>query len=133
MALLVMGVCGVFFWLAGSLIVRLFTQDAQVQEIAESLLICAAVFQLFDAVVMVNLCALRNVGDTRFTFVATALAAWLVMLPLTYVLGIVFNLGATGAWCGMILELMVLAAITGWRVAGVRKGQVGRLDLLLGR
>lgn len=133
MALLVMGVCGVIFCLAGGAIVSVFTHDAEVAMIAESLLICAAVFQLFDAVVMVNLCALRNIGDTRFTFMATTFAAWFIMLPLTYWLGMELGLGATGAWCGLIVEMMVLAIITGIRVTGVRDGRVGRLDLLLGR
>jgi MATE family multidrug resistance protein len=132
-ALVVMGLCGVVFWLAGAAIVGVFTKDHNVQVIAESLLICAALFQLFDAIVMVNLCALRNIGDTRFTFLATAIAAWLIMLPLTYFLGVRMGFGATGAWCGMIFEMAVLAVLTGRRVAGVRTGQVGRLDLLLGR
>ena len=91
-----MGLCGVVFCLAGGLIVAAFTHDSEVAVIAESLLICAAVFQLFDAVVMVNLCALRNIGDTRFTFVATTVAAWGIMLPMTYWLAMSLGLGATG-------------------------------------
>jgi multidrug resistance protein, MATE family len=133
MALLVMGACGVLFCLAGTAIVSVFTQDTEVALIAESLLLCAAVFQLFDAVVMVNLCALRNVGDTRFTFFATSFAAWFIMVPLTYYLGLQLQLGATGAWCAMIVEFMVLAVITGSRVRGIKDGRVGRLDLLLGQ
>ncbi len=131
-ALLIMGGCGVLFCFAGAGIVSVFTHDPEVAAIAESLLLCAAVFQLFDAVVMVNLCALRNVGDTRFTFLATSFASWCVMLPLTYLFAINFGMGATGAWCAMIVEFIVLAVISGVRVGGVKDGRVGRLDLLLG-
>ncbi|MEE2758332.1 MAG: MATE family efflux transporter [Myxococcota bacterium] len=132
MALYIMGLCGLLFLFVGSPIVGFFTQDADVQRIAETCLLSAAVFQLLDAIVLVNLCALRSLGDTRFTFAATSFAAWVIMLPLTYVLALSWSLGAVGAWFAMIMEFAVLAVLTTWRVSGVRHGTVGRVDLLLG-
>ena len=47
-------------------------------------------------------------------------------------LGLWLGWGAPGAWLGLTVEIGVLALITGWRVAGIRTGRLGRLDLLLG-
>jgi MATE family multidrug resistance protein len=133
MALWVMGGCGLLFLVCGDLIASVFTLDREVALLTAQLLVLAAVFQVFDAVATVHLCALRNVGDTRFTFLATMVAGWGVMLPLTLVLGLYLGLGAVGAWTAMTFELAVLALVTGRRVSGIRRGRVGRLDLLLGR
>ncbi|MBV71300.1 MAG: hypothetical protein CMH52_08115 [Myxococcales bacterium] len=131
-ALYIMGLCGCLFLFAGAPIVSLFTHDADVEKIAQTCLLCAAIFQVLDAVVLVNLCSLRSLGDTRFTFAATSFAAWVIMLPLTYFLALSWGLGAVGAWFAMIIEFATLAVLTTRRVSGVRKGTIGRVDLLLG-
>ena len=56
-----------------------------------------------------------------------------VTVPPTLTHGLWSGWGATGAWLGLTLEIGVLAAITGFRVLGIRTGRVGRLDVLLGR
>ena len=88
--------------------------------------------QLFDALGTVHLCALRGAGDNRFTLAVTASAKWGLLVPLTLAFGLGLGWGAPGAWLGITVEVAVLAAVTGWRVAGLRRGTVGRLDLLLG-
>jgi MATE family multidrug resistance protein len=92
----------------------------------------AAAFQVFDAMAMVHLCALRSAGDTRFTLLLTTVAAWGITVPAALGLGMVLGWGATGAWLGLTVEVIVLALVSGWRVGGLRSGRVGRLDLLLG-
>ncbi len=133
LAVIVMGMCGLGFALGGRDLAGLFSHDPEVIGLAATLLLFAAGFQILDALAMVHLCALRSVGDTRFSFVLTSVCAWGVTVPLTAILGVRLGWGATAAWLGLTVEIAVLAAITGWRVGGVATGRVGQLDALLGR
>ena len=110
----------------------MFSQDPKVVEVAGTLMLFAASFQLLDAVAMVHLCALRGAGDTRWSLVATVMTSWGITVPATLFFGLWLGWGAPGAWLGLTLEIATLATITGFRVTGLRKGRVGRLDLLLG-
>jgi MATE family multidrug resistance protein len=132
MAVMVMGSCGLLFAVCGDLIASWFSQDSEVVALSGRLLLFAAAFQIMDAVVMVHLCALRGVGDTRFTLLVTSLASWGLTIPLTALFGLYLGWGATGAWFGLTIEISVLAAITWWRVARIRQGRVGQLRVLLG-
>ncbi len=110
-AVAVMAFFGVLFWLVPDLFLTCFQDDPAVLAIGRDLLLVAALFQIFDAVAMVGVGALNGVGDTRFTMVATVLATWLVLVPLTYLLGMVSGLGAFGAWLALTAEITVLAAV----------------------
>ena len=132
LAVMAMGLCGAVFALGGQEIAGAFTKDPEVARIAGTLMFFAAAFQIFDAVAMAHLCALRNAGDTRFTLLVTTVAAWGLTVPFTVGFGIWLGWGAPGAWLGMTLEIAALAGLTAWRVRGLEDGRVGRLDLLLG-
>lgn len=132
LALVLMGACALGFALGGEALAGLFSRDPEVVRLAGFLLLMAAGFQLFDALCMVHLCALRAAGDTRFTLVVTTFTGWGLLVPLTLGLGLTLGWGAKGAWLGLIAETAVLAALTAWRVRGIASGRVGRLDLLLG-
>jgi MATE family multidrug resistance protein len=132
LAVAVMSAFGVLFACGGEGLAGWFSRDPEVTRLAGLLMLFAASFQLFDAVATVHLCALRGAGDTRFTLVATSLSAWGLTVPATCVLGLGLGWGATGAWLGLTLQVAAVAAATGWRVRGLERGTVGRLDLLLG-
>jgi|JI10StandDraft_1071094.scaffolds.fasta_scaffold48997_3 MATE family multidrug resistance protein len=132
-AVVVMGACGVFFAVGGGWLASLFNPDPAVQALVAQLLRIAAIFQLFDAVAMVHICVLRAAGDTRFSLVITAGCAWGITVPAAWLLGHHLSMGAIGAWLGVTVEIIVLAALTSWRVAGLGSGRIGRLDLLLGK
>lgn len=133
LAVLAMGVCGTAFALGGGAITGLFTEDPEVARIGATLMIFAAVFQVFDAVAMTHLSALRNAGDTRFTLLVTSVTAWGLTVPFAVGFGVWLGWGAPGAWFGMTLEIALLALITAWRVRGLEDGRIGRMDLLLGK
>lgn len=133
LALGVMAACGLVFLLEGARLASLFSADPAVVQLASVLLLFAASFQVFDAVAMVHICALRAAGDTRFTLAVTAVSAWGLQVPCTLLLGLYSGWGARGAWLGITLEVLAVAALTLPRVARLRAGGVARLDLLLGR
>lgn len=110
-----MSLFGVAFWLVPHWLVGLFTADAAVIEVASELLVLAAVFQIFDAVEMTAAGALNGVGDTRFTMWVSIVGAWAVLVPLSYVLGLVLEMGALGAWIALTAQIVVASGVCTWR------------------
>jgi len=109
----------VFLLIPGPL-VSSFGVEADVFEIACDLLFVAALFQIFDAVVINTNGALNGAGDVRFTMWSTILCAWVIKLPIAFWLALAWDWGALGAWTGFTFELIVLSCILSWRVKGDR-------------
>lgn len=114
----IMAVMGVAFWLLPETLLSPFGASAEVLVVGRRLLAIAALFQVFDAIAMVGLSALNGAGDTRFTMVVTVASAWLVKLPLGYALAIPMGLGAAGAWWGLTADIVFLAGAALWRIQG---------------
>ncbi len=114
----VMAFFGVVFVAAPGPLIALFGAEAAVAELAVTLMMIAAGFQVFDAIAMVSQGALNGAGDTRFTMVTSVLSAWFIQLPITYALAVPMELGAVGAWCGLTVEIAALAGISWWRIRG---------------
>lgn len=131
-AWVIMGLCGVGFVVFGGAIGSLFTHDPEVQSLVVSLLMLAAVVQLFDAAAMVHFGALRGAGDTRFTLLVTIGGSWGLLVPLAVGLGYFAGWGALGTWTAMCCHVVFAAVVSAPRVAGLGRGRVGRMDLLLG-
>lgn len=55
--------------------------------------------------------SLRGAGDTRFVMVATAISAWLVRLPVGYVLGIMLGLGLPFVFVGNLFDFLARALV----------------------
>jgi MATE family multidrug resistance protein len=120
----VMGACGVVFFALGDHLVRLFNTDPVVVRLGTRLLFVAAFFQIFDAIAMVATGALNGTGDTKFTMWTGIACSWFVLVPVSYFFGVALEGGAVGAWLGLTVEIVVVAAITlvrfsrsGWQVA----------------
>ncbi|WP_168210585.1 MATE family efflux transporter [Persicimonas caeni] len=111
-ALGLMGTCGVVFFAFGEQLVRVFNSDASVVYLGSKLLLVAAFYQVFDAIAIVATGALNGTGDTKFTMWMGVGSAWLVLLPASYLFAFTLEGGAVGAWLGMTVQLIVLAAVT---------------------
>jgi MATE family multidrug resistance protein len=103
------------FLLVPSFLVALFTTDAAVRETAASLMMVAAVFQLFDGVQVVASGALRGLGDTRTPMLVNLIAHWFVGLPIGALLGLGLDFGVAGLWVGLCAGLMVAAVLLVWK------------------
>lgn len=110
------GVCGILFWVFGTLIASTFTKDTAVIALAAKLLCVAALFQVFDAVNVVARSVLRGTGDVRFPAVVAVVTAWVCTPPLTWLLGYHFGLGALGGWLGLCLEIVIGSVLLWVRV-----------------
>lgn len=78
---------------------------------AVALLRVAAMFQIADGVQTVAAGALRGLGDTRTPFLLAAFGYWAVGFPAAWFLTLHTSLGAAGAWWGLAVGLITVAAL----------------------
>jgi MATE family multidrug resistance protein len=103
-------------------LLAVYTTDSAVTEVALSLMVYAALFQLSDSAQAVATGILRGVGDTRSAAVANAVGHWLLGLPIGVYLCFVLQQGARGLWIGLSLGLttVAIALVVQW----VRRSKV---------
>lgn len=111
LVLVLMSCTAIIFALGNHLLPYLFTEDKLVIGFASQLLILAAFFQLFDGTQVVGLGILRGMGDVNYPTIITFLAYWVLGLPIGYLCGIHFKLGAVGVWYGLVLGLMISSVL----------------------
>lgn len=117
-------------------IAGMYTPDPVVRDLAATLLLFAAIFQLPDAMQVNCGGILRGCKDTRVPLMLMVLAYWGIGLPLGYGLGLAglggMEPGPQGFWIGLICALSAAAVLLGGRVrvmlrrlreAGVRAGR----------
>jgi MATE family, multidrug efflux pump len=104
LAVTFMAACGVVFAAAGDVIVRAFTGDEGVAQVARVLLRIAAAFQVVDAISIVLRGALRGAKDVRVPAIIGVAVVWTCVPTAAILLGRVMGLGAAGGWCGFLGE-----------------------------
>ena len=92
-------------------LIGLFSKDASVLSVGTSLLLLAALFQLFDGLQGVITGTLRGLGDTRTAMIVNLIAHWAIGLPTGYLLCFVIGWGVYGLWVGLSLGLIVVGII----------------------
>ena len=137
-----MGVCGALFFVLRYPFLRLFVampgegggmSPAQVEQavtLGATLMICAAIFQVFDAVGIVYTGALRGAGDTLYPMVLSAILGWTLIVgagcaAIRYFPG----LGSIGPWITSSLYVIVLGIVMAVRF---ERGRWTKLNLLGG-
>ncbi len=143
LAVAYMGLCGLAFFLFRRPLVQIFANvpesvqasaqqrqvlQAQIVQIGAKVMICAAVFQCFDAVGISMVGALRGAGDTLWPMTATFVLSW----------GIIVGGGlaairwapqwtSVGPWIASSAYVMVLSTVLIWRF---ESGAWKKIDLL---
>ncbi len=92
-------------------LIQVYVEDPAINQIAVSLLVIAAIFQLSDGIQVVALGCLRGLADVNVPAWITFLAYWLIALPLGYYLAIKYNIGAEGIWYGLLVGLSCAALL----------------------
>lgn len=90
-------------------LIRVYTQDVLVTKIASDVLLCAAIFQLFDFTQCIASYALRGYKLSRMPMLIHAFAFWGVGLLPGYILAYRFDLGIYGFWIALIFSLATAA------------------------
>ena len=108
----------------GSNIVSLYTTELPVFELALSLIIFAAIFQIPDGIQMGALGSLRGYKDTFIPMILLLISYWVFAMPIGFYLtnyGFESPLGAKGMWYGMIIGLSIFSILSIFRLRWIIK------------
>ncbi|MBN1769164.1 MAG: MATE family efflux transporter [Prolixibacteraceae bacterium] len=111
-----MFLCGVGFMIFRFQLPRLFSPDPLVIKQAASLLILAALFQIFDGLQVVSLGILRGFSDVKVPMAMATVAYLLIGLPASYIFAFPLNLGPDGIWMGFLAGLASAGIMFAFRI-----------------
>ena len=97
---------------------------AEVAALVATLLIIAAVFQVFDGLQAIASHALRGLKDAVVPLVIAGIGYWVIGLGCGYWFGFGLGWGAPGLWGGVALGLAFTATLLAWRFELLAKRQL---------
>lgn len=106
-----MSFCAILMVIFRFPLAELFVTEIDVIKISATLLIIAAVFQLFDGLQVTSLGILRGLEDVKLPTIIAMISYWLISLPVGYALGILFRMGVAGVWLGFLVGLISAASL----------------------
>lgn len=110
-----MSVSAMFLLVFRDAIVGMYTSDEIVKNIAISLLLMAAIFQVGDGVQIGAAGALRGYKDTRMPMIINTFAYWVLAFPLAYMAAVTYRLPPNYIWGGFVIGLSAAAILLTWR------------------
>ena len=96
----------------------------EVAALVTSLLVIAAVFQVFDGLQAIASHALRGLRDAAVPLVIAGLGYWGIGLGCGYLFGFRFGWGVEGLWWGLAIGIAVTATLLAWRFELLAKRQL---------
>lgn len=123
LVILYMVITAIIFLTCNTLLPCIYIRDERVILIAAQLLIVAAFFQISDGIQVVGVGILRGLSDVKIPTIITWVAYWVIGLPLGYVLGFTFKMGAIGIWISLSLALTAAAILLYYRFRKIIKKQ----------
>ena len=103
------------FWLFGSWLANLYTDDQAVIVIASQLLMMAALFQIVDGLQVGAVGVLRGYKDTKVPMLIAAFCYWGIGMGTAIWFGIYSSMGPAGLWLGLVTGLFAAAVILNLR------------------
>lgn len=104
-------IIGLIFTLIPKYVLILVTNDYTVIETAVPALRIAGFGQIFYGVGIVLANGLQAAGKTLFVMLAEVIIIWMVFVPLSYLMGVVFNLGLVGAWAALPFYVILYSVV----------------------
>jgi MATE family multidrug resistance protein len=100
-------------------LIALFNDRPEVVAIGAKVMLCTAVFLLFDAISVTYASALRGAGDTFVPSVFFAVSHWVVIVGGGWLVARTFpQLGSVGPWMAASVLIIVTAVFLWWRWHG---------------
>jgi MATE family multidrug resistance protein len=116
LALAYMGIVGLFFFLFRHTLIGYWSLSPDAGVLGARLLICAAIFQVFDAAVLTYSGALRGAGDTLWLGLITCLGAACVLGGGGWLMVHLFpQWNAIGPWIAYTLHVVFAGLALRWR------------------
>jgi len=101
----IMAVCGLIFITLRNFLPSLYIHDNNVISIASTLLIIAAMFEIFDGTQAVGIGVLRGLTDVKGPTLIAFISYWVIALPVGYFFGFILKMQVTGVWLGFLVGL----------------------------
>jgi len=115
-AVIYMGMAGICFFVFRNAIMHFWSSDPKVISVGMNILICAAIFQVFDAATITYTGALRGAGDTKWLAIISASGALVILGLGGYTLvRLAPQLGAVGPWIACTVNIIVVGLANRWR------------------
>ncbi len=121
LVLSIMGSFGVLLMILNNYLPMAFSKEPQIVQLAASLLIIAAMFQLFDGLQVTIIGVLRGLEDVRVPTVITLVGYWVIALPLAYLLAYTFKMEVIGIWLALLASLVFVGLSLWWRLTYLLK------------
>ncbi len=109
LVLLIMGTFGILFMILHNYLPLAFSKVPQIIAMASTLLIIAAMFQLFDGMQVTLIGILRGLEDVKAPTVITLIGYWVIALPLAYFLAFTLKMETVGIWIALLASLVFVA------------------------
>lgn len=104
-----MVICCIFIWFFADNIVKIFSTDTELVDIASTFLRIQIVgYLVFGLTIVISLCV-EGVGDTVITMIVTLLTMWVIQIPLAWFLPKYTSLGVNGVQWAISLALVARA------------------------
>lgn len=110
-----MSFAGLVFFSGRNFFPKLYSNEAEVIEIASRLLIVAVFFQISDGVQAVGLGIMRGLKDVRIPTLITFVAYWVFALPGSYYFGVYKSESVVAIWVFLAVGLTLSAGLLLWR------------------
>jgi MATE family multidrug resistance protein len=117
LALSYMTLMGVMYFTFGEPFIAFFNTDPKVIQAGKNILVCATIFQLFDAMNFTFAGALRGAGDTHWTAGLIVVLSVFLFAPLSIGAVAFTNLQSLGPWLAGSIYSIVLGLALWWRFA----------------
>lgn len=99
---------GIIFIFLRNQLPHFYVNNIKVISTASSLLIIAALFQIFDGMQATGIGVLRGLMDVKIPLMVSIITYWFIGIPIGALLGFHFKLGAVGVWTGLLISLILL-------------------------
>lgn len=102
---------GIFFIFLPQYVLLIITNDNSIIETAKPALRIAGFAQIFYAIGVVLANALQAAGKMLFVMKAEVITNLFILVPLSYLLGVVLGYGLKGAWLAMPVYIIIYSAL----------------------
>ena len=114
-----MGTLSLIYALWGRQLVGWFNADPEVLRIGQGVMICTAVFQVFDGLAIIYASALRGAGDTFVPSVVVTIFNWVFIVGGGWAATVLMpGMGSVGPWTAAAVLIIVAAFFFRWRWHG---------------
>ncbi|MGX7029822.1 MATE family efflux transporter [Vagococcus zengguangii] len=82
----------------------IFTDNQEIIQISKIILLIDIALETGRAINMILVSALNAAGDVKFPLICSLIALWVISLPFSYLLAIVFKWGLVGVWLAYTID-----------------------------